>query len=86
MENQKFEDYLRQKKIDPELFRSHEPELWHEYNDIFNQVHPASFTAQKLFKINAIRRRYPFKVTENAAKPAVRPAVKPKISVKPKIK
>jgi len=86
MENHEFEDYLRQKKIDPELFRKDEPDLWKEYAEIFAQVHPASFTAQKLFKINAIRRKYQLKETETQVKPAAPATVKPKFSVKPKIK
>jgi hypothetical protein len=86
MENQNFEDYLRQKKIDPELFRKDDPDLWKEYSEIFNQIHPASFTAQKLFKINAIRRKYLLKETDTPVKPASPAPAKPKFSVKPKIK
>ena len=86
MENQDFDNYLKQKKIDPELFRSGEPEKWEDYRNIFNEVHPASFTAQKLFKINAIRRKYPLKITETPVKQTSPVAAKPKMTFKPKIK
>lgn len=56
-----FEDYLIGKKIDPAGFRSTEPERYQEFRAIFEQVHPDSFTAQKLFLINKIRRQYPVK-------------------------
>lgn len=53
-----------------------------ELKKLFDQVHPNSFTAQKLFIINEIRRKYPFQ--EELEKPVQRkPMVKPKI-VKPK--
>jgi hypothetical protein len=56
-----FEDYLKEKKIDASLFKSNEPDRWHEWNTIFIEVSPASFTAQKLYLINPIRRKYPLK-------------------------
>ncbi len=49
------------KKIDPAAFRINEPTNFIEFQLIFNQVHPDSFTAQKLFLINKIRRQYPLK-------------------------
>lgn len=54
-----FETYLRNKKIDPLTFQKAEPVLWQEFKLVFDQVHPDSFTAQKLFLINPIRRKYP---------------------------
>ena len=54
-----FETYLRNKKIDPVIFQKEEPAIWHEFKMVFEQVHPDSFTAQKLFLINNIRRKYP---------------------------
>ncbi len=86
MEMLTFEEYLKGKKIDPDLFRSAEPGLWDEYKMLFDRMHPESFTAQKLFKINGIRRKYPFKgeiVKPQSAAPVVS---KPKVFVKPKIK
>lgn len=55
-----FGDYLTRKKIDPLNFKRNEPQLYEEFKFIFDQVHPDSFTAQKLFLINKIRRKYPF--------------------------
>lgn len=52
---------MTKKKIDPQAFKLGEPELWAEFEHIFNQVHPDSFTAQKLYLINPIRRQYPLK-------------------------
>ena len=56
---EEFEHYLIGKKIDPKKFELNEPIRYQEFRDIFEQVHPDSFTAQKLFLINQIRRRYP---------------------------
>ena len=56
-----FEDYLREKKIDTSAFKTNEPERWLEWNTIFVELSPASFTAQKLYLINPIRRKYPLK-------------------------
>jgi hypothetical protein len=53
-----FEAYLSEKKIDPAAFRMHEPQRWEEFQKLFEQVHPNSFTAQKKFLINDLRRRY----------------------------
>lgn len=56
-----------------------------EYADLkkeFDQIHPDSFTAQKLFIINPIRREFPFK-EEVEAKVQKKPQLKPKI-VRPK--
>jgi len=55
-----FGDYLTRKKIDPLSFQRNEPQLYKEFKIIFDQVHPDSFTAQKLYLINKIRRKYPF--------------------------
>jgi hypothetical protein len=53
-----FEEYLIQKKIDPRLFKEGEPERYEEFEQLFEQVHPNSFTIQKLNLINFIRRKY----------------------------
>lgn len=60
-----FEDYLRGKKIDPDAFRSNEPTVWAIWKSEFEQMHPNSFTVQKLNLINPVRRKYP----EKAAAP-----------------
>lgn len=53
-----FEAWLAGKKIDSEAFRLAEPEVWMAWKSEFEQVHPNSFTVQKLNLINAIRRKY----------------------------
>ncbi len=66
------EDYLSGKKIDPALFRAAEPARWAEFRASFEGVHPDSFTAQKKFLLNDLRRRYLLQVPD--AKPAGKPA------------
>lgn len=53
-----FEEYLLSKNIDSAAFRTAEPEVWEGWRSEFESLHPASFTAQKLFLINPIRRKY----------------------------
>lgn len=82
MEHPDFKTWLKQKKIDPKSFASAEMERFMELKKLYDQVHPNSFVAQKLFLINKIRRMYPLQ--EEAEKAVQRkPMVKPKI-VKPK--
>lgn len=96
-----FEEYLRKKKIDPERFRTSEKVLYARLEHIFLKVHPNSFTQQKLFLINGLRRSYRLqeaevateknagKVTTPKMKPAKPAAAKPKVPAggsKPKIK
>jgi hypothetical protein len=66
--NPTFEDYLIGKKIDSDTFRKAEPETWKDWKREFEQMHPNSFTVQKLNLINPLRRKYPL---------AVRPETKP---------
>ena len=66
-----FEDYLSGKKIDPALFRAAEPARWEDFRASFEGVHPDSFTAQKKFLLNDLRRRYLLRV------PDVKPTEKP---------
>ena len=53
-----FEEYLTQKKINANQFRTNEPARYAEWEAEFSQMHPESFTAQKKFLINDIRRKY----------------------------
>ncbi len=53
-----WEEYCLKKKINSELFKQAEPQRWAELKNIFEQVHPNSFTEQKKFIINDIRRMY----------------------------
>ncbi len=81
MELMDFHTWLTGKKIDEVAFKKAEPDQYQQLKTVFDQVHPDSFTAQKLFLINPIRRKYPLKVEEvaKAAKPrAARPMIKPK--------
>lgn len=54
-----FEEYLLEKKINCAAFKTAEPARWSEWDREFVQVHPDSFTLQKLNLINPIRRKYP---------------------------
>lgn len=56
-----FEEYLVKKKIDSQAFKEHERELWERWKFEFEQIHPNSFTAQKLYLINPIRLKYRLK-------------------------
>jgi hypothetical protein len=53
-----FEAYLISKKIDSAEFFRAEPVMWASWKVEFEQMHPASFTAQKLYLINPVRRKY----------------------------
>lgn len=88
-----FEAYLTSKKIDSVAFQKAEPALWESWQKEFELVHPNSFTAQKLYLINPIRRKYQLKemVVEEVTKvPATTPASitsdKPKPVMRPKPK
>jgi hypothetical protein len=56
-----FEKYLIGKNINPETFKEGEPARYQEFELLFSQMHPKSFTAQKLYLINKIRRMYQLK-------------------------
>ncbi len=53
-----FEEYLTSKKINVAAFRNGETSRFVEWQQLFEQVHPDSFTAQKKFLLNDVRRRY----------------------------
>ena len=53
-----FEEYLKSKKIDEEAFRKADQARFEEWRTLFASMHPDSFTAQKKFLVNEIRRRY----------------------------
>jgi hypothetical protein len=78
-----FEAYLTAKKIDAQKFRNEEPETWQEWSLLFEQVSEGSFTSQKLYLINPIRRKYSLVDSPSNARPEAtprKPASKPKIS------
>lgn len=53
-----FVEYLKQKKIDPVVFQKSDSLRYEEWQNEFATMHPESFTAQKKFLINNLRRRY----------------------------
>jgi hypothetical protein len=53
-----FEAYLSEKKIDSSQFRQLEENRYEEWKRAFEQMSPASFTVQKKFLLNDIRRKY----------------------------
>jgi hypothetical protein len=82
-----FEEYLISKRIDSQAFRAAEPSLWNEWNSLFEEMSPVSFTAQKLYLINPLRRKYLLKTTEVISAPRVsaQAAARPVMKTKPKI-
>ena len=82
-----FEEYLISKKIDGQSLFVAEPRLWNEWKGLFEAMSPASFTAQKLYLINPIRRKYPLKNSDPVSdqKKDSPPASKPVMRPKPKI-
>lgn len=68
-----FEAYLISKKIDSDAFQKAEAAVWKTWQQEFEQIHPNSFTAQKLYLINPVRRQYPLK--HEPPKPPVAAAV-----------
>lgn len=89
-----FEEYLLSKKIDSSAFKKAEPEQWESWSREFIHMHPNSFTAQKLYLINPIRRNYPLSSemgapAEKTSAPTPVPAVanpgKPVMKIKPKM-
>lgn len=53
-----FDEYLTAKKIDSQRFKQTDPTLYTEWAVLFEVVHPDSFTVQKKFLLNALRRQY----------------------------
>jgi hypothetical protein len=53
-----FEEYLKLKKISLSAFKNGDAARFAEWEQLFRTMHPDSFTAQKKFLINDLRRRY----------------------------
>jgi hypothetical protein len=53
-----FDEFLQSKKIDSRQFAEAEPLRFAEWRHLYEAMHPESFTAQKKFLINDVRRRY----------------------------
>jgi hypothetical protein len=65
-----FEEYLISKKISSSAFQQADPERFAEWASEFVQMSPVSFTAQKLYFINNIRRKCPLeKASVTTSKP-----------------
>jgi len=80
-----WEEYCLSKKIDSEAFRLAEQDKWTELKNIFEQVHPKSFTEQKKFLINDIRRKYLLKIIADSGHQLEKPEIKkPAIKITPK--
>ena len=79
-----FEIYLQSKKIDSEAFRKAEPEVWQAWKREFEQMHPNSFTVQKLNLINPVRRKYLLATTgQMPATPEAGPSPAPAAAPRP---
>ncbi len=76
-----FSEYLVSKKINEAPFREGDPDLYQEFRQLFAAMHPKSFTMQKLFLINGIRRRYPLPV-QAATDVKKAPSGRPKMPVR----
>lgn len=74
-----FKEYLQSKKIDPKAFFQGQSATFNAWKEIFDQVSPESFTAQKLYLINEIRRTYPF--VEPATKTSEPAKAAPKVKI-----
>jgi hypothetical protein len=74
-----FEEYLIDKKINSVAFKKGDAEMWNDFKNQFEQMHPKNFTAQKLFLINGIRRKYTLMETEAIEKKVVTTAKRPVI-------
>ncbi|MDF9799533.1 hypothetical protein OKW21_004796 [Catalinimonas alkaloidigena] len=75
---QEFEEYLSSKKIDAKAFKEKEAEMWKDWCALFTEVHPNSFSQQKLYLINTIRRRFPIKESAELEKKGTTSQAKPK--------
>jgi hypothetical protein len=83
---EEFHEFLKSKVIDPDLFKKGDPAKYLECAELFEKIHPKSLIAQKLFLINSLRRKYPFKALDHEKSPTQKSnATKPKITPKPKI-
>ena len=58
---EEFIQFLAGKNIDAAALATAEPQLFEEWLQLFSQVHPKSFVAQKLYQINQVRRKYQLK-------------------------
>lgn len=57
-----FSEYLISKNIDEKSFSSQDNSTFLAWKNLFEQVSPSSFTDQKKFKINPVRRKHLLKL------------------------
>ncbi len=79
-----FEEFLISKKIDAALFYKNDAISFNTWKSEFDQMHPKSFEARKLFLINKIRRMYKLQDNSGTQEPSTNAPVKP--IIKPIIK
>lgn len=79
-----FDNYLLSKKIDPALFKMGDTKQYESFKVLFDQMHPESFTQQKLFLINKLRRAYQLLAEDMEKKPAKAKSARPKMIARPK--
>jgi hypothetical protein len=77
-----YKEYLHSKKIDADAFLKAESTQYDYLKNYFDQVSPNSFTAQKLFLINDLRRKYLYKeIVVEIKKETVEDTLEPKKQV-----
>lgn len=85
-----FEEYCISKKIDPVKFQQFDSQRFAEWSTIFSEAGPESFTQQKLFLINPVRRLYKLEnvvVASTSTDSVEKPTSAPKVGgFKPKFK
>ncbi len=81
---EEFIEYLTHKKVDWKKFSESDPNQFGHFAELFQQMSPKSFTDQKLFLINSIRRAFPLEISDSNEKPKAVKKLKPKIN--PRIK
>jgi hypothetical protein len=74
-----FENYLETKNIDPQLFANRDPENFADLKSFFDQTGSTSFSQQKLFLVNPLRRLYPLKREEGPKSARIKKSFNPKI-------
>lgn len=74
-----FSEYCTSKNIDPAKFKAGNNEQWTELESVFKQMHPNSFTLQKKFLINGIRRQFQLDITSVEKETPKKSATKVKI-------
>ena len=80
-----FEEFLIKKRINSSAFQSAEPAQWQEWKSLFEIISEVSFTSQKLYLINAIRRKFLLKNDSAATPKPTAAASKPVMRPKPKM-